>query len=64
MWAGKPYNLSINANHNQNSLNRLLTMSDEEKNKRINKGYQVAKKMDWEIIAEEYLKLYQNISKI
>jgi len=48
----------------ENSLNRLLTMSDEEKNKRINKGYQVAKKMDWEIIAEEYLKLYQNISKI
>jgi LPS-assembly protein len=27
MWAGKPYNLSVNANHNQNSLNRLYNVS-------------------------------------
>ncbi|MFN9709923.1 MAG: putative LPS assembly protein LptD [Bacteroidota bacterium] len=27
MWASKPYNLSINANHNQNSLNRLYNVN-------------------------------------
>jgi glycosyltransferase involved in cell wall biosynthesis len=42
----------------EKNLHRFSKMSEEEKEIRTSRGYQVAKRYDWDFIAEEYFKLY------
>jgi hypothetical protein len=43
-WAGKPYNLSVNANHNQNNLNKLYNISLPDIGFTVNTIYPFQKK--------------------
>jgi hypothetical protein len=43
-WAGKPYNLTINANHNQNTLNRLYNVNLPDIGFTVNTVYPFQKK--------------------
>jgi glycosyltransferase involved in cell wall biosynthesis len=44
----------------ESSLYQLLSMGDKEKSIKIDKGYKIAQKFDWDNISEKYYNLYEN----
>jgi glycosyltransferase involved in cell wall biosynthesis len=45
----------------QSALVKLQNLTQEQKNKIVENGYQIAKKFDWNILVEKYLSLYKSL---
>jgi glycosyltransferase involved in cell wall biosynthesis len=48
----------------ENAIEIFRNMTNEEKNTKIQKGYDIAKSYDWDIISEKYLEAYTSTIKI
>jgi glycosyltransferase involved in cell wall biosynthesis len=47
----------------EEAIHKIKKMKENERNERIINGYEMAKKFDWDNIAEKYYDLYHEISK-
>ena len=54
----------VNPNSNQDisdKINKMLSLSEEEREKLLNNNYNFAKKFTWQKTAEKYLKIFNNL---